>query len=305
MKFFFKLQLKRLLRHFRDEGLNPYFGIGIGLALFFAISFFLFQKSTYANYIYAISYFSLVNLLGSKTRNGILRQLFTKKDYKIIRLIENLVLVLPFLAFLLFNQEFVLASFVFLVGIGLSFLNNKNYFQPVIPTPFSKKPFEFIAGFRTQVLTLLGSYVLAFISIKVENFNIGAFALILLFFIVISFYSKPEPKFFVWIYKEKPKEFIFTKSKTAFLHCLVLTLPLIAIVSFFNPSQIHILVIIEVLGILSVLVSLFGKYAFFPSELNITTALILGVSILLPPLLIFTIPLFYFKAKRNLTPLLP
>jgi len=304
LKFYFRLQYKRLLRHIKDEGLNPYLGIGIGLLLFTSFYYILFQNTPYARYIYLLTFYFGVNLLGGSKRNQFLQQLYNKKEYRILRLIENGLMAIPFSVFLILNLEFTFLIILLTIGTISSFINNQNYFQIVIPTPFSKKPFEFIVGFRSQIPIILACYALAIVSIYVKNFNIGAFALILLFFVALSFYSKPEQKFFVWTHNLNTQKFLISKTKIAFLHSFILTLPMVILLYCFTPNQVHVLAVIGGLGFLSVLISLLGKYAFFPSEVNITTAIILGISILLPPLLLITIPMFYIKAKNNLNPLL-
>ena len=46
-------------------------------------------------------------------------------------------------------------------------------FNLTIPTPFSKKPFEFSTGFRRSFFMFPIAYILTFIAIRVDNFNLA------------------------------------------------------------------------------------------------------------------------------------
>jgi hypothetical protein len=64
-------------------------------------------------------------------------------------------------------------------------------------TPFSKKPFEFTAGFRKTFYVFLIAYVLTYIQVSVGNFNLGVFSVLLIGITCFSYYSKVENDYFV------------------------------------------------------------------------------------------------------------
>lgn len=304
MAHYFLLQYRRLYRHLQAAGIQPYIGI-IGIVLiFFALSEILFQKLQYAAYLYPFVAVSMVNLLGGIERNAFLKNCFSIANYKKIRLVENLIAATPFFIFLIYKQQYVIALSIYPLGVSLSFFNQINRFRIVIPTPFYKYPFEFTVGFR-QYYWLFGiTYLIAGISVIVGNFNISIFTLLFIFLSCLSFYGKPEPEFYVWIHAAKPTSFLKQKVKIAVLYSLVLSLPLFALLMFFYPENIQIILLVEVLGTMYLLTFLLGKYAYYPSEINLIPGFLITISIFMPPFLVIVIPFLYFRAKRNLQSIL-
>jgi hypothetical protein len=255
----------------------------------------------YAQYVYPILSLSLLNILGNVNRNEFLKNCYTIQKYKRIRFLENIIFATPFIIYLLFKQEFIIAALLFLIAGLLSLFNKINNFQFVIPTPFYKNPYEFIVGFRKAYALFLLSYVLTFISIYVGNFNLGVFALILVVLTCLNFYSKPEPINYLWVHAQTPKGFINNKIRVATFYFLILTAPIILSLSIFDIEKAYLLLIFNVFGILSIVVSLLGKYAFYPSEVNLAQGMLIGVSLIFPPLTLAIIPYLYKRSSQNLT----
>jgi len=69
---------------------------------------------------------------------------------------------------------------------------------------------------------------------------------------------------------------------------------------FFNPENALVVFTAELVGILFVITALLGKYAYFPSEINIIPGFTIAISIFFPPFLLVSLPYFYFKAVKNL-----
>jgi len=300
MKYYFLLQFKRLTRFIKESGLNPYLGLLLGTLLFVALSYILFLKIGYAGYIYPIIALGIINMLGNIQRNDFLKNCFSLNDYKKVRLTENLIAATPFFLFLIFKHEYIIALSFYVGAASLSFFNKINRFNFALPTPFYKHPFEFIVGFRKTYLLLLLSYILTYIAISVDNFNLGVFALIITFLTCINFYTKPEPLFYVWIYSKKPGEFLRSKIKTATIHSILLSFPIMLFLILFNIDKTHFVLIFGILGVLYVITSLLGKYAYYPSDVNLTQGFVIAFCILFPPLLLIVIPYFYSRSKQNL-----
>ena len=89
MNFYFALQYKRVKRLLKKSGINHFIALGIVLFLFVAISHFIFEKVIYAQYVYPIISLSLLNILGNVKRNEFLKNCYTVKKYKQIRLLEQ------------------------------------------------------------------------------------------------------------------------------------------------------------------------------------------------------------------------
>ena len=304
MKFYFILQFKRYYRLLKEAGFNPYISSVTIIILFIIISEIGYSRVKFAELVYPLASLFLLFKLGNKTRNNFLKNCFTITKYKLLRLVENSLYAIPFFVFLLYKNEFVIALIFLLSSQALSLINSSNSSPFIIPTPFYKKPFEFIIGFRKTFFVFLISYSLAIISISVGNFNLGIFAMLTTFLTCVSFYSHPEPQFYVWIHSQTPKDFLEKKIKTATIFSLGLSLPLAILLAIFNIEKAHFVLLFEIVGVLYVINGLLGKYAYYPSEININQAFMIGASIMFPPLLLLTIPLFYNRSKTQLNSIL-
>ena len=217
-----------------------------------------------------------------------------------IRLIENLLVSTPFVLFLLYKQQYIIAFSVYAISSLLSLFNKVNRFDFVIPTPFFKFPFEFTSGFRKTFWIYLLAYILTYISISVDNFNLGIFSLIITFLTSMSFYFNQESIFYVWIHSSEPTGFLWEKIKIAVFYSILISIPISLSLIIFFPDRALIVIIFEILGVLFVLTSLLGKYAYYPLEISLIPGFAIGFSILFPPLLLAIIPYFYSKSKQNL-----
>ncbi|MGB0929695.1 MAG: hypothetical protein ACPGVB_02890 [Chitinophagales bacterium] len=304
MKHYLHLQSKRLYRHLQSAGIHPLIGFSLLLFLFIALSEMLFLKLSFAAYLYPLFPVSLVNLFGKVQRNDFLKSTFSTPNYRKIRIAENLIVTIPFVLFLFFKQEFLIAFVILPIAVGLSFFNQINRFQFVIPTPFYRFPFEFTRGFR-QYYWLFGlCYWIAVISTIVGNFNIGIFTLLFVFLSCLSFYGKPESEFYVWVHSAKPSQFLFQKIKICILYASYLSIPILILLAIFYPDKLHIILLAEFLGISYLITVLLGKYAYFPSEINLIPGFLITISLFLPPFLLIVIPFLFLRAKRNLQSIL-
>lgn len=300
MWYYFKLQYKRLNRHLIDFGFNVAFGYALLTLVFVVGSFLLFEKLKNAVYYYALLAILPAYALGDVKRNEYLHQLFSTTVFQKIRLIENLIMSLPFIVFLLYQQCFIIAVVVLVVALAISFFKQSGLNTFVLPTPFYKKPFEFISGFRKSLLIFLGCYTLAIIAVSVDNFNLGAFALLVTLLICLNFYAKPEPKFYVWIHAYKPAKFLQHKMLTAFFYSIIISAPISLLLLFFYIGYWYIVVAFVLLAILYMCLNLLGKYAYYPTPVNLIQLLAVVFSLLFPPFLLISLPYFYIKAKQNL-----
>jgi hypothetical protein len=211
---------------------------------------------------------------------------------------------IPFGLFLIYKEAYHIA-FIFTTTVAInSQFNIVNNFSLVIPTPFYKKPFEFTIGFRKSFIVFIGCYVLTIISIKVNNFNLGVFSMLVTFLTCMSFYSKPEPLSYVWNYSKHPIAFLITKIKTALTFSFLITIPIALLLLFFNIDMAFYIILFQFVGMLYIVNNILSKYAYYPSEININQAFIVGASIMFPPLMLLTIPLFYSRAKQQLNTIL-
>lgn len=287
-------------RRLKDAGLEPMLGYALVLGGFLGFSFFIFQKTAFAHYAYMLISLGLTTKLSEIKRNDFLKTCFKNNRYKILRITENFASALPFLIFLFYKKYYFDSAFLCLLSLILALTSFKTTVNLTIPTPFYKKPFEFVVGFRNSFLFLMIPYVLTIISISVQNFNLGIFALLLLFLLIIGFYSKPENEYFVWSFSMSPKKFLLEKLKTAIVYANIFCLPIVAILGFFYFTNIHLILLFYFIGTVFLITIIFAKYGAFPNEINIPEGLILVTCISFPPLLLLFAPYFYTKAIKKL-----
>ncbi len=300
MRKYFLLQYRMANRHLTEFGVNPSLGYVFMLISFVGLSFYLFSKTDFAGYIYALLSLSLTSKLSEANRNDFLKIIFTKSRYYKVRIAENCLSALPFIVFLLFKLEVIPLLIIVLAAIILAFFNFKNQFNFTIPTPFYKKPFEFIIGFRNTFVLIFATWFFAFMAITFGNFNLGIFSLILAFLIFLSFYGNPEDGFFVWIFSLTPRQFLVGKIRTALFYSTMLCLPnALALIAFFH-SNILLIIGLQVLCYLYLVTIILAKYSVFPNQMNLPQLIILIISIGFPPLLLVVIPFFYSKSINRL-----
>lgn len=304
MQHYFKLQYKMLNRRMNDAGFSPILTYIIVTLGFYAISFYLFSKTEFAEYIYGFMALSFISKLSEKRRNDFLKIQFPTHDYRTLRIIENLLFTLPFLIFLIYQQSLIVSISLIVLSILLSIFNFNNRYNYTIPTPFSKQPFEFTVGFRKTFYIIPVAYFLMYQSITVNNFNLGVFSMLLIALIVLSFYMKPEHEFFVWNYNMNSKQFLFTKIKIALLYFTLLSVPNIISLIFFFPKEVIIVTAFLLLCYTYIVTIIFVKYSAYPNEMSLTEGILIGCSLMFPPLLLIIIPFLYSKSVKQLNHIL-
>lgn len=300
MQKYFELQFKIITRRLIDLGLAPALTFIGGAIVFIAFSVWLFFKIPLAVYIYPVIALSIVLKLSEHRRNNFLKNLFPLHQFYKLRIIENVLIILPFLLFLIYKNLLLAAPGLLIAAIALVLFDSAKDINLTIPTPFYKKPFEFIVGFRKSVIFILLAYILTIISIVYQNFNLGVFSLLLIFFICFSFYAQPETVFYVWIYHLNARAFILNKIIIALFFSTVLCLPAAILLGVFFSANIYLVIGCQLLGYVFLTTIVLAKYSAYPSNLNLPQGLLLVISLLLPPLLVGVIPFFYLQSLKRL-----
>lgn len=293
-----------LNRQMTGFGIHPFPGYALSLAGYAGFSALLFSKTVYAEYIFFFMALAVMMSLNEPGRNNFLRYCFSRTKYYTLRISENLLLSFPFLIVMAVFRAYLPAILLPVVASLLVFLNFSPPSGIVIPTPFYKKPFEFVVGFRNTFLFLIFSCFLALMSVLSGNFNLGVFAMLLIFMIAISYYSVPENELFVWIFNSGPVKFLFDKITTAIFFSTLLCLPVSCALCFFFPSKFLIILGLQMLCCLYVSTMVLAKYSVFPHRINLPEAVIITISLWFPPLLIAIIPYFYSKSVKRLKEIL-
>ncbi|SDF12940.1 ABC transporter permease [Ulvibacter litoralis] len=304
MKEYFQLQFRMLNRKMIDFGLPLLVGYTLVPFLFILLSNHLFENTEFAMYVYGLIAISFVLKLSEPKRNDFLKSIFNKDNYKKIRAIENVIYCLPFTFFLVFKNQFVVSTVLNVFIIFSTLLNFSTNINIPIPTPFSKKPFEFTMGFRKTYYIFPIAYFLTYISVSIGNFNIGVFSILLIGITCFSYYSKIENEYFVWNYNLSSKEFLLEKTKMCLINFSLLILPIIITISIVFFNQIDIIIICILLCYAYLTTIIFAKYSSFPNEMNMSQGILIATSFMFPPILLIVIPLFYSQSIKKLNTVL-
>jgi hypothetical protein len=304
MKEYFLLQAKRTDRIFREIGINPWIGFLLSILIFALLSELLFYKTSLAKYLLMLTALSAMFGLGEKQRTEFLQTVFGDTQYRSIRIVENLIFALPFMIVLSIRSCFVEAAVLSASAIVLAFFTQRNSFNLTLPTPFSRRPFEYSIGFRKTFLFFPIAYTLTIIAIVVDNMNLGIFSMMLIFLVALTYSSSPEHEYYVWIHSRSPKSFLKQKCLHAMKNASLLAAPILLALSCFYPIQIFIFVALFLIGNLYVLTIVIMKYSAYPHEMNLPEGIVLTCSIFFPPILLLILPLYISKANRKLSPIL-
>jgi hypothetical protein len=300
MKYYFELQCKRVLRMINDLGVNPYVGVVLGAVIFLFMSIIFFKKVAYPQYIYSILALVFIIPLGNNSRNEFLKGTFFKRSYFYIRLLENIISAFPFCLYLSIQRQYQLAILVFAAASLLSLFNKINRPNIVVPSPFSRRPYEFTTGFRRTYVLFLLIFTLTIISIFYKNFNLGIFSLLVLYLVCSSFYSVNDPIFYVWVHAQSPKNFLLQKIKTGLFYSLYLSL-IVAIPLFIIwPGKSLWISIVMLIGFLYLVLIILSVFVNYPAPSTVSQKIQVAISMVCPPLLILVIPNLYFQALRRL-----
>lgn len=303
MNFYFTLQIWRIVRWFRENGINPAIGFFLVLPLFIILSKVLFYRTEYGEWIYLLTASWAQNRLITAKTTFILEKNFDKKSYRLIQLCQHFLVASPFLLFMLLEQAYLAFTTLLLLSILLSFVDIKIPKNKIIPTPFRKLPFEYIIGFRKGWWLFLFLYFLMYKAVQVDNYNLGMVSMVLVFIVSMTFYIYLEPPYFVWIYKTTVHEFLLKKLIITWVCVTILNIPSITCLIFFFHNF-HTTLLVYTLAYLLLGSILVLKYAAFPDEASIPMGILYVLSITFPPLLLFTLPYFFQKTKKRLKPIL-
>lgn len=301
---YFKLQLLLSSRRLKDAGVHPLPGLVLILIVFIAGSLFLFYKTEYATYIYLFVAVSFVNPLSDKPRNDFLKVSFGNAQYRKVRILENMLVVSPFVLFLFFKLQFVWAGVLVLTAVLWVFNTASTKLNFTMPTPFTARPYEFAVGFRGTYYIVGVAYGLTAIAIGVSNFNLGIFALLLVFAVVLSYYLQPDEEYYVWSHSATPSKFMWGKVVTAYAYSSLLAFPIVICLAVFFKQQAIIPFAVMFLSYLYIACTVAARYSAYPNEISLPQGILLTLSLLIPPALIFTLPYLINAAVNRLRPVL-
>ena len=300
LSYYLSLQHRRAHRTLDDNGIYPWLALPLVLAVFAFLSFRLLNGYAFGEYIYAGLGISLSSSIADDRRYDFIKSISSRRDFRIIRLAEQFILLFPFTIGLFLFGWTLAALILLLFGILFSFINLNVRLPYSLPTPFGRRPFEFAKGYRGAVLFIIGCYLLVPIGISEDNFNLSLASIAGIGLVSGNYFIQPEPRFYIWIHTMGPLNFLMEKTKTILYYSLLTIAPIAIILSFYNPSRIGSIALMILAAIAFTEICMLAKYLAYPSEVNIIAGLAMAGSILFPPLMLVIIPIFYLKAYRRL-----
>lgn len=308
-KHYFSWQFKLFSRSIRQFGLPPAVGYVFLASVVIVLPALLWPQKAYFPWIYAAVGLLATNPLHSNGRIEFLKTCYSKRDFLFLHTTENLMFVLPFCFVLLIHKQFLLTFGLLVIAILIALAgcwNRKKLNLPPLPTPFSKRLFEFALGFRVSFPLVLFLYYVVLMAIVHDNFNLGIVAVYVIVITCMGYYTTMEPDYYVWLHNDNPKRFLFQKLKTAILYAFALVVVPIVALSVFFSEFIWILLLTILIGFLNLAITILLKYKEFPKPFHIGDGLLLAACVicpLYPPLVLLPIPLTFHlfgKAKQNL-----
>jgi len=107
-------------------GVHPIVGYLLVLIVFVIFSIMLFEKTSYAAVIYIFFAINLISKFSNISRNNFLESCFERNNYLKLRLLENLIITVPFAIFLLLKSNYIgtiiliiLSSISALIKLGI------------------------------------------------------------------------------------------------------------------------------------------------------------------------------------------
>jgi len=304
MKEYFQLQFKLVNRKLIDFGLPLLIGYALFALVFILGSSYLFLITEFAVYAYVFVALGLVSRLSNTKRNDIIKSIFCTSDFLKIRMLENLIYTIPFILFLVYKEKYLITLLLLVSNLLLVIINFNVNLNFTIPTPFGKKPFEFVVGLRKTFFMFPIAYIITYAAISVRNFNLGVFSLIIIGIVCLSYYLKPEHEYFVWNFNLSPKEFLIEKIKTCLLFFTFLCAPILLALSISFFQEIDILIAFYMVSCTFLVTIILAKYSAYPNEMSIPHGVLIALGFMFPPILIGLIPYFYSKSINQLTEIL-
>ncbi len=304
MKNYFLLQLTLLNRRFDTVGIHHTLAWPLCGLLLVVFGELVYTKTRFASSLVLLSAFSFLISIGKRKRNEFLQVLFGDKGSSLIRLIENLLISVPFILLLLWHKSTIEAGILLILAIPLSFFSLDRPTTFTIKTPFYRWPFEFAVGVRNTWYFLPFCFLLMGIGISVNNMNLAIAGGLSPFLLAFTFYIKPEDEFYTWVHSFSPQQFLWHKIKIAVGYMALFLLPTLLCLLVFYPENALNLGLFVLLGFVLLALVILAKYAAYPNEMHLPEIIMLGITIYFPPLILGIGPYFYARAIKKLKLLL-
>ena len=226
------------------------------------------------------------------------------KNQYIDRAYENLIVASPFVLYLLYEAQLLMALVMLVLSVGSALMRFKQGISWAIPTPYRRLVFEYAIGFRKNLWLIVLFYFVFGQSIAVQNFNLSMFCLISLSLLGMSFLMRNEHHYFIWIYTKSVRSFLLHKLKISLIAVSVLILPFVAIMLYTYTDQWFLILTAYLIGQWYQGFGILTKYSSYPRELSLVKAIVFIISLMCPPLMAILSIRYFRLAENKLIPLL-
>ena len=290
-------------------------GIGFFRAIFLLalISFgfrFLFEQTSCLPNAYFITLGHLLIILQlhlKRKDKKFLRSSFY--NYRLIYLVEYILLSTPLLLFLVYNFQwliFIILTISLLAIIRVDFTYQQKVLNTKIQRLIPDTCFEWKAGLRKVFLFLFPVWIIGFLT----SYYIWGVPVILfvLGFIIVDFYGKNEPLQMLLVYERSTTRFLFHKIRLQVILFTLLALPLMLLFVIFHVDSWYIVIIEYVIFTFYYIYLIMAKYAYYDPNCDSSGsskifgafgAISIFIPVFIPVIWILTF-YFYFKSMNNL-----
>lgn len=263
----------------------------------------LYVKSVYAPYLVAGIALAVAGSCQRQATRIMMTHIADRRLILQLQALESMALVLPWSFLLLYHGDWIIALLTVVLA-GLAVFMSRMTTSRVMITPFGRRPFEGIVGWR-QFWPVLG-LLLVFMAIahQVGNINFALVSYLGVGATFLFFYEKLEPSYFTWLYTYSPAEFLFHKIRFAWINYAVVALPLGLLLTLVMGADVGITLLVFGLSSAYIMLMVLAKYSSYPHSISLPFGMLFGLSIVFPFVLPVVAYIFYRQSTKKLRSLL-
>lgn len=267
--YYLSMRLKQFWRFFPFNGFNPLAGIVLSVVVFAVLSLLVFEKAPEPGWVYlAMAILGLAELQSSDA-NSYLKEHTTGSAYYSCKLVENILIAIPFAAILLFKQAYLQVGclFAFIPVYSIANISIPKPKLRALKSPFPAHAFEWHFAFRLFPVVYVLHILLMIPAVIADNFYIMLVPFILLLFILITAYGMLEDRFMIWVYRKTAKAFLWSKFKSLFVGYNISYALFMIVGLIFFTGQAGMLFMCYAAGLIGLTGCMLIKYHFYPGAI--------------------------------------
>lgn len=303
---FINIRVKQIFRALEGLGLIRTFFL-IGLLVFVGFGLLMQTATTPNSFYMAGLYLIIITLIQIKRPD----KLFTEinfNNFKLIFLIEYLLLMLPLFICLIYHKlwiQIISVGALTLLIVNLNYKPIRKSLNTSIQKLIPSYCFEWKAGVRKTLIFIAPLWIMGLGT----SFFVGSVPIVLfiLGILPLSFYEKGEPLQMILAFEMGTNRFILHKIKMQLVLFTILSIPLIIAFLTFHPDIWYIPIAEIFILITSQIYVILTKYAFYQPNSKSNGCQVFGaigalgiiVPIFIPVIWLLSVR-FYFKSRENL-----